>query len=81
MADEELHEKINELSDEQRELRAKVASGDVDSDTGQTRLKGIEVELDRLWDLVRQRDAKREFGQDPNDATERPADVVEDYLS
>lgn len=81
MADEELHEKINELSDEQRELRAKVAAGEVDSDTGQTRLKGIEVELDRLWDLVRQRDAKREFGQDPNDATERPADVVEDYLS
>lgn len=81
MADEELHKKINELSDEQRDLRAKVASGEVDSETGQTRLKGIEVELDRLWDLVRQRDAKREFGQNPNDATERPADVVEDYLS
>lgn len=81
MADEELHNKINELSDEQRDLRAKVASGEVDSATGQTRLKGIEVELDRLWDLVRQRDAKREFGQNPNEATERPADVVEDYLS
>ncbi|NNG35571.1 DUF2630 family protein [Nakamurella aerolata] len=81
MADEELHKKINELSDEQRDLRAKVASGEVDSETGQTRLKGIEVELDRLWDLVRQRDAKREFGQNPNEATERPADVVEDYLS
>jgi hypothetical protein len=39
----------------------------------------LEVELDQCWDLLRQRRARREFGQDPNDARVRPASVVERY--
>jgi hypothetical protein len=31
------------------------------------------------WDLLRQRRARREFGQDPNEAKVRPASVVERY--
>jgi gamma-glutamylputrescine oxidase len=44
-------------------------------------LEKIRVELDRLWDLQRQRRALREAGGNPDDASERDADTVENYLS
>jgi len=43
------------------------------------RLASIEVELDQCWDLLRQRRARREFGQDPNEAKVRSPHVVEHY--
>jgi Protein of unknown function (DUF2630) len=43
------------------------------------KLKKIQVELDQCWDLLRQRQAKRSAGQDPNQAQVRPANVVENY--
>ena len=43
------------------------------------RLKHLRVELDQCWDLLRQRRAKREFGQDPGDAEVRAPGVVENY--
>ena len=43
------------------------------------RLKRINVELDQCWDLLRQRRALREFGQDPGEAKLRPAKIVENY--
>jgi hypothetical protein len=44
------------------------------------RIEQISVELDRCWDLLRQRRARREAGQDPGDAEVRDADTVERYL-
>jgi hypothetical protein len=44
------------------------------------RLGEVRVELDRLWDLLRQRRALRNAGGDPDDASERDADTVENYL-
>jgi hypothetical protein len=43
------------------------------------RLAALQTELDQCWDLLRQRDARREFGQDPDGAKVRPASVVERY--
>jgi hypothetical protein len=43
------------------------------------RLAQVEAELDQCWDLLRQRRAKEEFGQNPNDAAARPAREVENY--
>jgi hypothetical protein len=43
------------------------------------RLASIEVELDQCWDLLRQRRALREFGDDPDHARVRPPDIVENY--
>jgi len=43
------------------------------------RLQEIKVELDQCWDLLRQRRALREFGQDPDQAKVRPAKIVENY--
>ena len=43
------------------------------------RLQTIRVELDQCWDLLRQRRALREFGDDPDQAKVRPSNVVENY--
>ena len=43
------------------------------------RLEQVRVELDRYWDLLRQRRAREEFGEDPDDASIRDADTVEGY--
>jgi len=43
------------------------------------RLAKIQVKLDQCWDLLRQRPALRDVGEDPNDAEVRPPDVVEKY--
>lgn len=44
------------------------------------RLEEIQIELDRYWDLLRQRRALREYGDDPSKARERDADTVRKYL-
>ena len=44
------------------------------------RLAALQAELDQYWDLLRQRRALREFGNDPSQAHERPADVVKKYI-
>ena len=49
------------------------------TDRDHARLEAIQVELDQCWDLLRQRRALREFGEDPDHAKVRPADVVEKY--
>ena len=46
------------------------------------RLQAVRVELDRYWDLLRQRRAREEFGLDPDQGTGlRDAETVEDYES
>ena len=54
---------IQELVEHERELRHRATSEEL-QDEAQTRLKSIEVELDQAWDLLRQRRALKEFGQD-----------------
>ena len=49
------------------------------TDAQRGRLAAINVELDRCWDLLRQRRALREFGRNPDEADVRPAKVVESY--
>jgi hypothetical protein len=39
----------------------------------------VKVALDQCWDLLRQRRALREFGEDPDKAKVRPAKIVENY--
>lgn len=73
--DESVLNKIQQLVHEEQAIYGK---SDV-SDHDQVRLQKIQVELDQCWDLLRQRRAKREFGQDPDDAHVRPESVVEKY--
>jgi hypothetical protein len=45
----------------------------------QRRLSDLKVQLDQCWDLLRQRRALREFGENPDKAELRPKNVVENY--
>lgn len=49
------------------------------NDVEQKRLASLEVELNQCWDLLRQRRARREFGDNPDEAQARPPHVVEKY--
>jgi hypothetical protein len=71
---------INALVDREHQLRSRVQSGEVDSQEEHTQLALLEGALDQCWDLLRQRRAKQEFGQNADDATVRSVDAVEKYL-
>jgi Protein of unknown function (DUF2630) len=77
--DADLHRRIDELVAEEHRLeRAHI--GTQLSDDEQTRLADVGVQLDRVWDLLRQREARRNAGLDPDTAQERGEDVVERYI-
>ncbi len=69
---------INTLANEEHELRHKEANGTA-TEADRARIAEIEVLLDQLWDLLRQRDANRDAGYNPDDATVRPPGIVENY--
>ena len=66
---------IDQLVKEEEQLYAK---GELTIDD-QQHLAKLKVELDQCWDLLRQRRALREFGDDPEKAKVRPAKIVENY--
>jgi hypothetical protein len=80
MADnDDIRSHIGDLVAEERALRDKRSRSEISADDEHARLRALEIELDQAWDLLRQRDARKEFGQDPGAANIRPADVVERY--
>jgi hypothetical protein len=80
MKDQEIEARIQQLVDEERHLRDRLASGEISEAEEHARLADAEAALDRMWDLLRQRRAKREFDEDPDAAEARPVDEVENYL-
>ena len=78
MDDKDVLRHIDELIAEEHALRARATTPGLD-ETEQARLREVEVQLDQCWDLLRQRRARAEFGQDPDGARTRPADQVEHY--
>ena len=78
MDDQEIVRRINELADEEHRLEQAHAGSGLDVEK-LSRLREIEVSLDQCWDLLRQRRARRNTGQDPDDAQVRPEGVVEGY--
>jgi hypothetical protein len=80
MDDKQILGHIDELIKTEHELRSKLAAGELTSADENAALKSTEEELDRYWDLLRQRRARREFGEDPGQVAERPAAEVEGYM-
>jgi hypothetical protein len=79
MDDKEIVERITQLAaEEQRLEEAHVGEGLNDDELA--RKRQLEVTLDEMWDLLRQRRAKRSAGQDPDTAEQRSAGTVEGYL-
>ena len=80
MDDKEILGHVDELIQAEHELRQQVAEGKLPSDEERARLRSVEESLDQCWDLLRQRRARREFGEDPSGTNARPASEVEGYL-
>lgn len=82
MSDESIANRIDRLVQEEKELREAEQRDRPDDDAleaDRERLRSVEVELDRCWDLLRQRRALSEFDLDPSDAEARDPDTVERY--
>ena len=79
MDDKEIMAHIDELIDTEHQLRRQLAAGELTSQEERERLRSAEEALDQCWDLLRQRRAKREFGDDPSTAHVRDVGTVENY--
>ncbi len=77
--DQSIRERIGDLVQEEHRLREQLARHEITPNEEQARLRSVEVELDQCWDLLRQRAAMREFGEDPESAEVRSPGVVERY--
>ena len=73
MDDRTLIDRINELVAEEQRLQE-------DPHHDKAALRQLEVTLDQMWDLLRQRRGREEFGLNPNEAESRDPETVERYL-
>ncbi|MCA0144829.1 DUF2630 family protein [Blastococcus sp. LR1] len=76
MDENDILTRIHSLVDEEHKLR----EGSEHTDDTRARMSKLEADLDQCWDLLRQRRAKRQYGEDPDDAETRPEPQVESYL-
>jgi Protein of unknown function (DUF2630) len=80
MDDSEILDRIKGLVDEEHELRQKVTNHELSGGQERARLRTVEESLDQCWDLLRQRRARREAGESPDQASVRPTGEVEGYM-
>jgi hypothetical protein len=80
MDDASVSNHIEQLVAEEHRLLEAHAEGDGLSPEEHARLERVRVELDRYWDLLRQRRARERAGLDPDDASLREESTVERYL-
>jgi hypothetical protein len=80
MDDKEILRTVDDLIRTEHDLRARLAAGELTSDQEHEQLRAVEEQLDQCWDLLRQRRARREFGEDPSGSAARPASEVEGYM-
>ncbi|GAA0764162.1 DUF2630 family protein [Ideonella azotifigens] len=75
MNDQTLLNHITQLVEEEHTLRAAPTSAGAEAE----RLRHVAEQLDQCWDLLRQRRAKREFGENPSEAHVRDVGTVKRY--
>ena len=80
MDDKEIMAHIDELIQTEHQLRSQLAAGELSGQEERERLRSAEEALNQCWDLLRQRRARRDAGEDPGGAAVRPATEVEGYL-
>ena len=76
MDEKDILSRISALVEEEHTLR----EGTDHTDDQRSRMNEIDAHLDQCWDLLRQRRAKRQYGEDPDEAEPRPEPQVEGYL-
>ena len=80
MDEHQILSQISSLVDREHELRTGFQRGELTGADEREQLAALEGALDQCWDLLRQRRARREFGQDTDDVQVRSVDQVEKYL-
>ncbi|SDT72875.1 DUF2630 family protein [Jiangella sp. DSM 45060] len=80
MQEDDIRARINALVEDEHQLRQRLQTGEISTDEEHSRLRQLEEQLDQCWDLLRQRRARVEAGQNPDEAAARPVDEVEKYL-
>ena len=80
MDEQQIHERLQTLVDEEHALRDSLGRGEITPGEEHRRLREAEVTLDQAWDLLRQRQALRDAGADPDQAKVRSPGEVEGYL-
>lgn len=75
MKDNEILDHIKNLTESEEKLWLKEDL----SDEEVKKLHQMKLELDQCWDLLRQRRALRDAGENPNQATARDIDTIENY--
>ena len=78
MDDHEIIARIGSLAEEEQHLEEQHVGEGLSAEE-EARLKSLEVTLDQMWDLLRQRRALRSAGRSPEAATIRPEGTVEGY--
>lgn len=73
----EIQHRIAELVEQEQALRDAPAGRD--SAERLEKLRRVEEQLDQCWDLLRQRRARADAGENPDEAAVRPVDEVEGY--
>jgi hypothetical protein len=76
--DQQVLNRIDELvQEEERLLHAHENEGLAEEE--HARLEEVQVQLDQAWDFLRQRRSLRQYGLDPDDASPRDSETIEDY--
>ncbi len=79
MNDSRIHQHIEDLVAEEHRLYDRADDAPLTAEERE-RLEALNVQLDRYYDLLRQRRAKREFGENPDRAHMRSGRTVEEYV-
>jgi hypothetical protein len=78
MDDQQLLDRINQLVEEENQLLHRHEGEGLDDDE-HARLEELQLQLDKAWDYLRQRRAKEQYGEDPDEASARDGGTVEGY--
>ncbi|WP_090583884.1 DUF2630 family protein [Arthrobacter sp. ov407] len=84
MDNQDILERIKALVEEEHGLREGSQAAGAGAGAGAPdilRLQQVEEQLDQCWDLLRQRRAKKDYGENPDEAEVRPVSEVEGYQS
>ena len=79
MDDRQIMARIGQLVDEEHALLERGEQQIGLEPAERERMQALHVEVDQLWDLLRQRRARRHAGFDPDGAKLRSASTVEVY--
>ena len=80
MDEQSIFSQIQSLVTREHELREQTEQGELAPEQERAQLRRLEEELDQCWDLLRQRRARRNAGQNPDEAAVRPVSEVEGYI-